>query len=298
MLLFIISQLVNGSFENGMTGWSLSTYSGCPIYYTFAEPRQASDVSPSISPTHGSYFLHISTLSQDIDGSCSTSNVDGNSCSEYDYAVVSQTFNAAQCNQGIVISFDFHYLTAEWSDPNTCYDDLFRLKVNNNDLVKYSNPRVVTSPWPDYHPVDNVYTTVYGSSVPTQYYTYGKAIIGWNTITVNYPTPGTYTIMFENWDQGDEIVANGVLIDRVQVNCLTPVSVPEKPIVNFSKGYIYVNYIPENSSVEIYLPNGQLIHKLHYNAQGDLKVQIYKSGTYIVKVKSKNKEWTYKGVVR
>jgi hypothetical protein len=51
MIWLIISQLVNGSFESGMTGWTLTTYSGYTIYYTFAEPRQASDVSPSISPS-------------------------------------------------------------------------------------------------------------------------------------------------------------------------------------------------------------------------------------------------------
>ena len=51
MWWLIISQLVNGSFESGMTGWTLTTYPGCPINYTFAEPRQASDVDPSISPS-------------------------------------------------------------------------------------------------------------------------------------------------------------------------------------------------------------------------------------------------------
>jgi hypothetical protein len=51
MIWLIISQLVNGSFENGMTGWTLTTYPGCPIYYTFAEPRGAANVSPSISPS-------------------------------------------------------------------------------------------------------------------------------------------------------------------------------------------------------------------------------------------------------
>ncbi len=266
--------------------------------YTFAEPRQASHISPSISPTHGQYLLHISTLMEDIDGSCTTSNVDGNGCYEYDYAVVSQTFNASQCNLGITIRFDFHYITDEWSDPNTCYDDLFRLSVNDSTLVKYSNPKVLTSPWPDYHQVDNIATTVYGSSVPTQYYYYGKAIIGWNTITVNYPLPGTYTIMFENWDHGDAIVPNGVLIDNVLVDCLTPISVPEKPIVSFTKGYINVSYIPKDSYIEIYLPNGKKIQSLYYANEGHYKVQLYKPGTYIVKVKSKNKEWTYKGVVR
>ncbi|MCS7245187.1 MAG: hypothetical protein RMJ38_03575 [candidate division WOR-3 bacterium] len=179
-----------------MTGWSLSTYPNCPIYYTFAEPRKASDISPTINSTHGNYFLHISTLYQDIDGPCTTSNVDTNGYLEYDYAVVSQTFNANNCNMGIVIKFDFHYLTAEWSN----YDDLFRLSVNNTELVKYSNPRVITSPWPDYYQVDNINTTVYGSSVPTQYYEYGKAIVGWQTIQVSYPSGGTYTLRFENWD--------------------------------------------------------------------------------------------------
>ncbi len=298
MLLFIINQLQNGSFENGMAGWSLSTYPGCPINNTFAEPRQASNVDPPIFPTHGNYFLHISTLSQDIDGPCTTSNVDGNSYSEYDYAVVSQTFNANQCNNGITIKFDFHYLTAEWSDPYSPYDDLFRLSVNNVPLVKYSNPRVFTSPWPDYFQVDGTGTYVYGSSVPNQYYTYGKAIIGWNTISVNYPNPGTYTISFENWDQGDEIVPNGVLIDNVQVNCITPVNIPESPITHFSKGYIYISYIPEKSFVEIYLEDGRLINKIKYEYPGHYKVQIYKPGVYIVKVKNENKEWKFKGVVR
>ena len=41
-----------------------------------------------------------------------TSDVDGNSYSEYDYAVVQQTFNADNCDQGITITWDFHYLTA------------------------------------------------------------------------------------------------------------------------------------------------------------------------------------------
>jgi len=299
MLSIFISQLVNGSFENGMTGWNLQTYTGCPINYTFAEPRQASDVSPSISPTHGNYFLHISTLSQDIDGSCTTSDVDGNGNLEYDYAVVYQTFNANMCNLGITIRFDFHYLTAEWYDPYSPYDDLFRLSVNNQELVKYSNPRVYTSPWPDYYQVDGVGTYVYGSNVTTQYYTFGKAIVGWQTIQVNYPYGGTYTLRFENWDQGDPIVPSGVLIDNVVVNCLiTPVNVPEKPIVNFSNGYIYVNYIPRNSWIEIYLPNGSLINKIYYAYEGNYKVQIYKPGLYIVKVKSENKEWSYKGVVK
>ncbi len=294
----IFSQLVNGSFENGMTGWTLTTYPGCPISYTFAEPRQASNVSPSISPTDGNYFLHISTLSEDIDGSCATSNVDGNAYLEYDYAVVQQTFNANNCNQGITITWDFHYLTAEWSSANSPYDDLFRFSVNNAELVKYSNPRVITSPWPDYYQVDNNYTTVYGSSVPTQYYTYGKAIVGWKTISVNYGVPGTYTIKFENWDQGDAVVPNGVLIDNVRVNCLTPINVPEKPIVNFSKEYIYINYIPANSEVELYLANGNLVDRMIFNSDGHYKVQLYKKGTYIVKIKNNNKVWTYKGVVR
>ena len=298
MWWLIFNQLVNSSFENGMTGWQLTTYPGCPIYYTFAEPRQSSDVSPSISPTHGNYFLHISTLSEDIDDYCATSDVDGNAYSEYDYAVVQQTFNANNCNQGITISWDFHYLTAEWSSANSAYDDLFRLKVNDAELVKYSNPRVITSPWPDYYQVDNVYTTVYGSSVPTQYYTYGKAIVGWKTISVNYPSGGTYTIKFENWDQGDPIVANGVLIDNVKVNCLTPVNTPEKPIVNFTKDNIYINYIPKDSEVEIYATDGKLIDKMIFESDGHYKVQFYKKGAYIVKIKNNNKVWTYKGVVR
>lgn len=298
MKWLIFGQLVNGSFESGMIGWQLTTYSGCPISYTFAEPRQASDVSPTISPTHGSYFLHISTLSEDIDGFCTTSDVDGNSYSEYDYAVVQQTFNANFCNQGITITWDFHYLTAEWSNANSPYDDLFRFSVNNAELVKYSNPRVITSPWPDYYQVDDNYTTVYGSSVPTQYYTYGKAIVGWKTISVNYSIPGTYTIKFENWDQGDGIVPNGVLIDNVRVNCLTPVNTPEKPIVNFSKDNIYINYIPKGSEVEIYTKDGKLIDKMTFESDGHYKVQFYKKGTYIVKIKNNNKVWTYKGVVR
>ncbi len=300
MIYLIINQLINGSFENGMTGWTLSTYPNCPIYYTFAEPRTGGNLDPinSITATDGQYFLHISTLEEDIDDYCTTSNVDNNSCEEYDYAVVSQTFSALQCNLGIRIKFDFHYVTAEWSDPNTCYDDLFRLSVNNNELVKYSNPRVFTSPWPDYYQVDNVYTTVYGSSVPTTYYTYGKAIVGWQTITVNYSNPGTYEIEFENWDHGDQIVANGVLIDNIQVDCLTPISVPEKPIVSFTSGYIDVNYIPSGSYVEIYLVNGQKVNSIYYAKEGHYRAQIYKPGNYIVKVRSKDKEWIYKGVVR
>ncbi|WP_340696077.1 hypothetical protein, partial [Hydrogenobacter thermophilus] len=110
---FGYSSIVNGSFESGLTGWT--------VVQGNAEVLQSNNFTPAIPPPpHGSYFLLISNGHGDSPAPDNTpyADMDHDGQPDNDETIVRQTFTTT----GGKLCFTWSWLTDEENEPKQ-YDD-------------------------------------------------------------------------------------------------------------------------------------------------------------------------------
>ena len=200
--------LPNGSFEAGLTGWTVGGIGN-------VEDLQSSNFSTAIAPTEGARYALLSTGPGDEGGPAV--NLDGNSTSDYDQATLSTSFTVATDSEVI---FDWVGLTSEVNQSSQ-FDDIFGVTLGGTRILAHSVAKPGDfSPFPDSVGYDGLLYIV-NSSGPTDNSRFPvSGGSGGRTPFANFSTsvvPGTHTLEFWVADQADRAFDSGLLIDNVQV---------------------------------------------------------------------------------
>jgi uncharacterized repeat protein (TIGR01451 family) len=213
-LALLLAGPTNGSFEDGggsLTGWTVSGSASS------VEALQSSNFSPAVAPTDGSHFALLCS-GPDTRSATAQGNLDGDlsGTDEFDTSFLRQTFTLTSRDVPATLSFDWSFLTSEGTRALDPFDDIFRVRLNGDNLLTGSKPGG-QSPFPD------VTLTEPGTSVSSSGATNGCSFTQGRTNFATFKTlitdPGTYTLEFLVADQGDTTIDSGLLIDNVR---LTP----------------------------------------------------------------------------
>lgn len=190
------SDLVNGDFEDGLTGWTVDEY-GIADTWSSAGP---------VAPTSGSQFLLMDTGGEEGD-TTDTEDYWG-LCGDgvYHYGtmgtVVTQTFTLSG---PALLSFQWNYLTNE--NQNSKYDfALGDLLDSNGDLVAHM-----------FEANSSVGKDASGSGYDRQ--------SGWQDASFVVPAAGTYTLLFVVTNTGDYEVNSGLAVDNIRATLALPIPV-------------------------------------------------------------------------
>lgn len=268
------AQLSNGGFENGdLTGWT-------PGGGASVEALQASNLSPSVTPTEGSWFALLSSGPGDVPGAPG-GDFDFNGTPDFDSTTLTTSFTTT--NPGDRLSFDWAFLTSEIGQPAT-YDDLFDVRIDGISILRGSvNHPGGVSPFPDTPAYDGAGYSV-SSTGATNGSVFSGGISPFRSMCLAIADPGLHTLEFLIADQGDSVYDSGLLIDDVQApsTCDTNVvQVTDTTGVNLEVkggGFLFAQQInwkvasSQDGAVLAYVSNG--------DATGDnpnLKNQIFVS---------------------
>lgn len=189
LLLFVLysklgyGAVVNGSFENGLTGWT--------VVQGNVEVLQATNFNPPITPPHGSFFLLLSNGPGNSPAQDNTpyQDMDNDGQSDNDLTIVRQTFTTS----GGQLCFSWSWLTNEENQP-PIYDDIFYVLLNGNVILSGSVDKTpAQSPFPNV-PTDNVSYTV-SSPGPTNGSNFADGRSPFQEFCIQVPA-GTHTIEF------------------------------------------------------------------------------------------------------
>ncbi|NEQ72367.1 MAG: PEP-CTERM sorting domain-containing protein [Okeania sp. SIO2C9] len=183
------SAIVNGSFENGFTGWSTigdtsiedSSFGTAPSDGNF-NALMNSDFGVSESELEAFLGLGLG----DIDSSL---NIDATIGSG-----IKQTIFA---EAGDTLTFDFNFLTNEFT-PEEFFNDSAFVSITSLELLADTNSNFVTSMTP--------------VSEET----------GYQSFSFTFSETANYTLGFGVVNVGDTIVNSGLLIDNVELTASTP----------------------------------------------------------------------------
>ncbi len=175
--------VINGSFENGPTGWERT---GTAALLTDAAGVDPTDGSTQAGLTTQSR-ISTNSLEEFLGLSTGSLNSLGNGLATGGGAI-KQTFTATA---GDVISFDWNFLTNE-ATPNASYNDFAFVSLNG--LTELADTT----------------SAFFDSS------TLFRQETGYQTTSFTIATAGTYTLGFGVVNVGDSRVPSGLLVDNVR----------------------------------------------------------------------------------
>jgi Tol biopolymer transport system component len=216
----VAAQINNGSFESGLTGWTLGPGSR-------VEALQSANFGPSSIPVpDGNWFALLCTGPGDTAGP--PGDFDVNGVQDHDASTLSTTFTTTTVNE--ILGFQWSFLTDEvgpggQGDP--LYDDLFDVTIDGVSILPASVRKPDgSSPFPDTVAYDNLRYTVSSPGLANNCDFRTSPRGGrtpFVTASVTIADPGTYTLEFLVADQADANFDSGLLIDAVT---LTPGTLP------------------------------------------------------------------------
>ncbi|MSP11331.1 MAG: DUF11 domain-containing protein [Chloroflexi bacterium] len=211
----------NGGFEAGsLAPW---TSSGSANH---VEILTAANFTPPVgNPTEGTHFVLLCTGPATVTGA-GQGNIDGDlsNTPEFDTSILTQVLNLTVSDVPAILSFDWIFLTAERASALDPFDDIFRVQLNNSNILVGSRPGGI-SPFPDINanaPGAIVSSPPGGNSTNGCNFPIRTNFSKFSTIITD---PGTYTLQFLVADQGDANVDSGLLIDNVKLSPELDVSV-------------------------------------------------------------------------
>ena len=197
----------NGGFENGDLGgcWSIGGVGDVEVV-------QASNFTPNIMPTEGSFMVLLGTGPSDPAGA--VGDLDGNGIDEFNPSNLTVTLTVSSAPT--MLCFDWAFLTNEQDQPFN-FDDIIIVTLNGVQVLTRSvNKPGGASPFMDTLAYDGVVYTVTTTGVLN-----GQAFDG-RTVFSNFCTPintnGNHTLDFQVVDQGDNAFNSGLLIDNITVD--------------------------------------------------------------------------------
>jgi len=215
----LLAGVPNGGFESGVLPPDWSTGGSADN----VEVLEVSDWTTSIGdvgrpvPTEGNYFVLLSTGPGVLGGAQGNIDLDGLATQDFDTSYLTTVLNLTASDVPATLSFDWSFLTAEEPTGQGIFDDFFRVRLNDVNILSGSRPYGGVSPFPDVGWMDNIQYTVDSPGGPTDnsYFGYGRS--SFQTFRMIISDPGTYTLEFMVADQGDANDDSGLLIDNVQL---------------------------------------------------------------------------------
>lgn len=206
----------NGSFENGLTGWTLG---GASRVDSLTMP----DLNNQITPTDGSRMAFLSTGPGNVGGP--SFNVDGNGLNDFNITTLSTTLNFNVFPA--VLKFDWSFPSSEQDQPFN-FDDIFDVLLDGARVHSgSSNKPGGASPFPD-APASNLPAFNVGGGGVTAGSNLRFGVPAFSSlcipITTAIPGDNAIPLQFRVADQTDTMFESGLVLDnvRVDINCGTP----------------------------------------------------------------------------
>lgn len=207
---------VNGSFENGLTGWTLGGSAR-------ANSLVSANFNNQIAATDGTRMAFLSTGPGNVNGP--TARIDGNTINDNDITTLSTTLNFNFFPA--VIRYDWSFPSSE-EDQGNNFDDIFDVIVGGTRIHSGStNKPGGASNFPDAPAGPGGQFNVSGGG-PTNGTQLRFGVPAFNSLCVAVPgaIPGDNSInlQFRVADQSDRTFDSGLVLDNVRVdtNCGTP----------------------------------------------------------------------------
>ncbi len=211
--------LTNGSFENGLTGWTAGGTNR-------SDSLTGANFSTPIVPTDGTRVALLSTGAGNVPGGGAV-DVDANGVDDFDQTTLSQT---ATVNLfPLAIRFDWSFPSAEEDQPDN-FDDIFEVNLTTviggtsqttRALSGSANKPGGASPFPDAPAGPGGAVTVNAGGANGSNYRFGIPAFTAACIVIPGWQPGNndLTVQFTAADQGDSSFDSGLIVDNVR---LTP----------------------------------------------------------------------------
>ena len=216
LLLLLCSQTLyaqippNGSFENGLTGWTAGG-SGT------SNSLNSAAFNNQLTPTDGTFVGFLSTGPGNQGGP--TGNIDGNGVNDNDINTLTAPLNFDFFPA--VIKFDWSFPSSEEDQPNN-FDDIFDVQISGVRILSgSSNKPGGASPFPDAPAgVPPAVTVTGGGPTNNTQLRFGIPPFTSECIVIPNAVPGTnnLNIQFQIADQGDATFDSGLAVDNVRVD--------------------------------------------------------------------------------
>ncbi|VAW47316.1 hypothetical protein MNBD_GAMMA02-1234, partial [hydrothermal vent metagenome] len=199
----------NGSFENGLTSWTVGGSGNVNALNSAAFNNQ-------IAASDGILMGFLSTGPGNIGGP--NGNIDANGTNDFNITTLSTNLNFDFFPA--VIKFDWSFPSSE-EDSNAVFDDLFDVQIAGNRILSgSSNKPGGVSPFPDV-PLGTppAITVSGGGSTNGTLLRFGVTPFNSECIIIPNAQPGTnnLNLQFQTADQGDAIFDSGLVLDNIRV---------------------------------------------------------------------------------
>ncbi|WP_395377029.1 hypothetical protein [Marinicella sp. W31] len=199
----------NGSFENGLTGWTVAGSSS-------ANSLNSAAFNNQLTPSDGVFVGFLSNGPGNIGGP--GGNIDGNAVNENNIGTLTAPLNFNVFPA--VIKFDWAFASSEEDQANN-FDDIFDVQISGVRILSgSSNKPGGASPFPDAPAGIPPALTVSGGG-PTNgtQLRFGIPPLTSECIVIPNAVPGAnnLNVQFQVADQGDSTFDSGLIIDDVRV---------------------------------------------------------------------------------
>lgn len=178
---------IGSTFENGLTGWNIIGNASTQGVFGGIVPTQGASqgliVSGAVSTTTVDNFLGLPL------GTVSTTFPNTTAGSSFKRTIT--------VNAGDTLYFDWNFVTEDYMP----YNDVSFLSITGNSLIFLAD----------------VSTTTTSNNMTSNYFSFAHQT-GYNTYSYVFTQAGTYTLGFGVFNRIDNVVASGLLIDKVRIN--------------------------------------------------------------------------------